>query len=372
MGRPRYFHCMTDDEIRDVFSEFRRIGVDLGQPHGLALGTGFGEGEFLAWLRTLPDGLGHDAFVEDLNAHIAQASPNVVLPDGTPAPRPRRYSPTVDQVHAAIDILLREWDPLGARLGELTRDDVAIPAFNAVNAILHGGPTRHTEAVIAAQLRMTEREAFDVRAAPLIQTRYLVRRIMQVVADNPGPPHEFDPFESIPEEAGDATAAKSGMRSAHSSRSTVRLGPRGDEPPALGPDAACDDCGTIGTVAWVTRDTEPRLSRYCADCWRRVRHRYWWPADMPDKETPEGMIAIFDHVYDRIREKPRGSGSALWEDQLGFFTAATKPDEDIAPDERDRRLRQFASQLADLAPRMYGPMPPEIAAFVQRYAGPDA
>ena len=178
---------LPDDEIREIFAEFRRVGVDLGQPPGLAVGTGFREGELLAWLRTLPDNLGHDAFVEGLNAFIVAATPNVSLDDGEPVPSPRRYSPTVEQAHAACDILTREWDPLGARLGELTRDDVAIPAYNAVTAILRGGPTRNVEARIAANLRGTEREVFGVRASPLIQTRYLARRIMLAVR-GPMPP----------------------------------------------------------------------------------------------------------------------------------------------------------------------------------------
>jgi len=197
---------LPDDEIREIFAELRRVGVDLGQPPGLALGTGFREGELLVWLRGLPDGLGHAAFVEELTAFITAATPNVLLVDGVPVPSPRRHSPTVEQVHAACDILSGEWDPLGARLGELTRDDVAIPAYNAVNAILRGGPTRNVEARIAANLRGTEREVFGVRASPLIQTRYLVRRIMQAVAENPGPLHQFDPFERLRSEA-EATAA---------------------------------------------------------------------------------------------------------------------------------------------------------------------
>jgi hypothetical protein len=181
---------MTDDEIRGIFAELRRIGVDLGRPPGLALGTGFREGEFLTWLRSLPDDLGHDAFVDELTVAIHAATFDVVLDDGAPLPLPRRYFPTIEQVHAVVHILLREWDPLGARLGELTRDDVAVPAFNAVTAILQDGPTRAVEVGIAANLRMMEQEVFGVRAAPLIQTRYLVRRIMQAVADNPGPPDD--------------------------------------------------------------------------------------------------------------------------------------------------------------------------------------
>jgi len=369
---------MTDDEIRDIFAELRRVGVDLGRPPGLALGTGFREGEFLAWLRGLPDGLGHDAFVERLNAVITGATPNVVLlEDGERVPSPRRYSPTVEQVHAAIDILIREWDPLGARLGELTRDEVAIPAYNTVFAIIHGGPTRDVEAQVAAKLRQTEREVYGVRAGPLIQTRYLVRRIMQAVAENPGPSHEFDPFEQLHQEATEAeggSATASAGRSRASGRRTVQLGPRGDEPmTTLDPNASCDECGAIGTVAWVTREIDPRLSRYCLICWRQVRHKYYGSPEMPqDADSPEASIAVFDHVYEYARERPRSSDSALWEDKAPFVRMGFARQRNETPSDHERRLRQFASELASLATRMYDSMPSDIEAFVQGHTIPDA
>ena len=55
-----------------MFAELRRVGVDLGRPPGLALSTGFRDGEFLAWLRELPDALGHDPFVERLAARMPE------------------------------------------------------------------------------------------------------------------------------------------------------------------------------------------------------------------------------------------------------------------------------------------------------------
>jgi hypothetical protein len=368
---------MTDDEIRHIFAELRRVGCGLGQPPGLALGTGFREGEFLAWLRGLPDNLGHDAFAESLNAFITAATPNVVLADGEPVPPPRRYSPTIEQVHAAIDILLREWDPLGARLGELTRDDVAIPAYNAVNAILRNGPTRNVETRIAANLHRTEREVFGVRAGPLLQTRYLVRRIMQAVAEHPGPPHEFDPFQLLHSEATEAEAASattSAGRSRASGRRTVRLGPRGDEPTnTIDPNAECDECGATGTVAWVTREIEPRLSRYCLACWRQVRHKYYGLPEIPqDEDSPEAMIAIFDHVYEYARERWRSSDSALWEDKAAFVRMGFAPQRNETARDHERRLKRFATELSSLAPRMYDSMPPDIEAFVQRYTVSDA
>ena len=368
---------MTDDEIRDIFAELRRVGVDLGQPPGLALGTGFREGEFLAWLRGLPDGLGHDAFVEALSAFIAAATPNVVLDDGESVPSPQRYSPTVEQVHAAIDILMREWDPLGARFGELSRDDVAIPAYNAVFAIVRDGPTRDVEARVAAKLRGTEREVFGVRASPLIQTRYLVRRIMQAVAERPGPRHEFDPVGRLRQEAEAAEAteiAASGGSARRSRGRTVRIGPRGDEPTnTLDPNASCDECGAIGTVAWVTREIEPRLSRYCLTCWLQVRAKYHGLTEIPqDRDSPEFMIAVFDHMYEYVRERPRSSDSALWDDKAPFVRMGFAPQRDETPSDHERRLKQFANDLASLATRMADPMPADIEAFVQRYTAADA
>jgi hypothetical protein len=368
---------MTDDEIRDLFAELRRVGADFAQPPGLALGTGFRDGELLAWLRTLPDDIGHEAFVDALNAAITAATPNVLVEAGEPIPSPRRYSPTMEQVHAAIDVLVREWDPLGARLGELTPEDVAVPAFNAVTHILREGPTRDVEAAIASRLRGTEREVFGVRAGPLVQTRYLVRRIMQVVAEHPGPPHELDPFERLQQEARAAEAADaaaSGGHSRASARRTVRLGPRGDEPRnTLDPDASCSDCGATGTIAWVTREIDPRLSRYCLTCWRKVRHKYFgMPQITHDKDSPEAMIAIFDHMYDYVRERPSSSDSALWEDKAPFVRMGFALQRNETPSDHERRLRRFAGELADLATRMYDPMPSDIEAFVRDYTASDA
>src|SRR5687767_646158 len=101
---------MTDEEIRDVFAELHRVGADLGRPPGLALGTGFRDGEFLTWLRSLPEELGHDAFVARLNEKVSALQPNaaVALPASIDG-RPYRMWPTVEQMNAGIEILVREW-----------------------------------------------------------------------------------------------------------------------------------------------------------------------------------------------------------------------------------------------------------------------
>jgi hypothetical protein len=375
---------MTDEEIRDVFVELQRIGVDLAKPPGLAVGTGFGDGEFLSWLRTLPEGLGHEEFVGRVHEHVSSAQPNVdvIVPGAEPA-RPHRQWPTVEQMHAGIDILVREWDPLGARLGQLAPEDVMQQAYNALRAALSGDTPGAIERRIAGMLGVFEREVFGVRPSPREQRAYLARRLIRVIADNPGPRHEDDPWEELRRttEASRQAAIAAGMVVAKgTSRRRVALGPRGDEPPALDPKAACTECGAIGTVAVVVREAEPLVSRYCPECWSAVRDKYWETfrrtrSISPDEaRTAEELIGVFERLRARTlfhtRERPRYVSSALWEDQLPFIVAALDDGDDKL--DRERHLQRLAREIAGQASRMYGPMPPEIATFVQRYGPADA
>ena len=367
---------MTDDEIRTVFAELRRIGVDLGRPPGLALGTGFRDGEFAPWLRTLPDNLGHDVFVDTLNAYIAAAAPNAAMTDTPPndlAASPRRFWPTAEQVGAVTAVLIREWDPLGARLGNLLPEDVGATAFNAANTIVRADASAAVESRISTMLASVERDVFGLRPSPKVQRRYLARRMIQEIAANPGPAHDFDPWERMREVADHAAESGQVRRVVTATSMRVCFGPQGDEPSALDLQAVCDECGATGTVAFVTRYIDPPLSRFCVDCWRRVRHKFWWPANRRiDADTPEGAIAAFDRMYERVRESPRVVGSAMWEDRLDFVRAALSPNEDQSPADRERHLRRLARELADAVPKMYGPMPPEIEAFVKQYSRHDA
>jgi hypothetical protein len=379
---------MTDDEIRDVFAELHRVGVDFGQPPGLALGTGFREGELLGWLRELPDALGHDAFAERLTARVDSAQPNAGSrlprqPDG----RPHRLWPTVEQLHAAIDVLVTEWDPLGARLGELPRDAVTHHAQNMLGIILNGGDPDRMERLIAGQLGAVEQEVFEVRPSPRAQRRYLARRLIQVVVDQPGPVHEEDPF-SVADRAAQASLelarAEGRARETHTATggsTTICFGPRGDEPPARDDGAACDECGAIGTVAFVGREVEPRYSRYCPSCWRKVRDKYWdWHLDArqfanpTDQSTPEEIIAAFDRIGEmflRARERVCVVGTALWEDRGPLIERQLGRSEGESEADHDRRLRQLATQVVGQAPTMHGAMPSGIEELIRRYS-PDA
>lgn len=374
---------MTEHEIRDVFAELHRVGVDLAQPPGLALGTGFRDGEFLTWLRALPDGLGHGEFATRLRQHVDAAQPNAG--EGLPSRadgRPHRAWPTIEQLRAGIDVLVREWDPLGARLGDLASDDVAHVAQNALGFALSGLPPHHIERSIAGMLGEVEAEVWALRPSPKEQRRYLARRLIQVVVDQPGPPHENNPWDDFG--AIDTTdAATSGRSSTGSTRvrgRVVRLGPRGDEPPALGPDTPCSECGRIGTVAVVMREVEPLMSRYCPTCWSGVRDKYWlqplraFQEPLPDRSTPEGMISALDRfreMTERAREAPRHVRSALWEDCLPYIQMALGENERETLSEREARLRQMARQLVSEAGSMYGPMPVQIDSFIRQYAASD-
>jgi hypothetical protein len=266
---------MTDEEIRTIFEELRRIGADPGRPPGLALGTGFGPGEFIQWLRALPDNVGHDAFAERLKTHIESAAP-IAARTGAEASRPNGTEPpfffshpTLAQLEAATDVLAREWDPLGARRGELPNDVVADTAFEALNGIIGNRGHPNLQKQLAKLLAAVEEREFGVRPSPLEQRRYLARRLVQVADAHPATVRRIDAGEM------------SSTGTARATAKAVAIGPRGDEPPALDPGATCTECGAIGTVAFVTREIEPVLSRYCAPCWRRVRHKYWGLATPP-------------------------------------------------------------------------------------------
>jgi hypothetical protein len=377
---------MTDDEIRDIFIELRHIGADVGQPPGLALGTGFRDGEFLEWLRSLPEGLGHEEFVARLGDRVNEAEPNVELPPPIgDSGRPHREWPTIEQMHAGMDVLIREWDPLGARLGELGTEEVAHHAYNGLRMALSGQPSSTVERQISQLLGAVEEEVFGVRRSPREQRRYLARRLMRVVADNPGPPHEEDAWEEFSRaiQASTRVARAQGRVKVTRRGMQVALGPRGAEPPALDLAAVCTECGATGTVAVVMREVEPRVSRYCLSCWSLVRDRYlsWVLGPRRPKEeddvTPEELIAGLDRFRDHLlfeaRERVRHVASAMWEDTL-LFKLATKPvsDDDRAPADQERHLEQLAREIVQQAPRMYGPMPPEIAAIVDQYGPPDA
>ena len=385
---------MTDEEIRAIFDELRRVGADLGRPPGLALGTGFGPGEFLSWLRSLPDALGHETFAERLRDHVAAAAPLPNRPPANASPKPPRepdellnrdWCPSVKQIELAAAILANEWDPLGARLGTLTPEDVDSTAFEIVGGILTLGDDPRRESIIAEELGHREEGTFNVRRSPIEQRRYLARRLCAVVDAHPAPPlglsRAADAARAARLSNNTARATANGrsverhglVPSATKSSRQVELGPTGFEPPApLDPTAACAECGKTGTVAFITRDTEPRLSQYCRDCWPEIRS-WAWEIPQFDRETAAGMIGIFNYVERMHQEQLRSAGSAVWEDRFVLIEQllALSPSDTVVED-RDATLRLWARGLVDHAGEMDGPMPPRIEAFVREYGALDA
>src|SRR2546427_3485660 len=59
----------------DVERELRRIGVDLKRLTGLA-GRGVKPADFVNWLRTVPGGIGHEAFMARLQAPSGAGGPH--------------------------------------------------------------------------------------------------------------------------------------------------------------------------------------------------------------------------------------------------------------------------------------------------------
>jgi hypothetical protein len=373
---------VTDDEIRDVFAELHRIGVDLGKPPGLAIGIGFRESELLPWLRALPDGLGHDEFVALSTAYVNAAEPDLPELPTRADGRPHRMWPTVEQLHAAADILAREWDPLGARLGNLSRDDLTEHVSTALQIALGGQSRELIERQISRYLASVEQDAFGLRPSPAEQRRYLARRLMRVIVDMPGSPHEGTLFDDVRSEVTPVARSRAnGERSrsvamARPRQQVVGLGPRPTDPAPLDPAASCSACGAVGTVAVVVREVEPLVSRFCPSCWARAREVYWmpiWNRPTPplDRDTPEGQIATLEWIHSRMTEASRHDAryvaSAMWEDRLPFLEAALAQTESQSPAEKDRHIRKLAHDLVSRAPHMYGPMPPAIEAFVRQY-----
>ena len=370
---------MTDDEIRTVFAELSRIGVDLEKPPGLAIGTGFRGHELIDWLGTLPDQMGHDAFAEQLRTRVNDAEPNAIeLPSG-PDGQPHREWPTVEQLHAASDVLTREWDPLGARLGELARDDVAEPALALLQMVLVGSPLDGIERRVAAALAVVEQQKFGVRPSPFEQRRYLARRLMRVVTELPGPAQDNNPWRAVAPQRNESafrsgdTSRSAGRVMAKARRQVVGLGPRPDDPPAYDAAGVCSDCGVVGTVAVAVRDVEPLVSRFCADCWRRVRGTYLMPVgerfEMPeDRDSPEAQIAALEWIrarMDAAQHDARYVASALWEDMVPYAEAAMRDAARMDPATRAESLHQYAAMLARQSPSMVGPMPPFIETLLR-------
>ncbi len=101
MEQPRYFTV-------DIERELRRIGVDLRRLTGLAASGGSSPTDFLRWLRTIPGGTGHEAFLARLQASPIEGGPHAPGPNEPPAPDVATYAdPEIDERKAFLQELDR-------------------------------------------------------------------------------------------------------------------------------------------------------------------------------------------------------------------------------------------------------------------------
>lgn len=109
------------------------------------------------------------------------------------------------------------------------------------------------------------------------------------------------------------------------------LGPLSFESPDV--DERSDWCGTTGTVAvTVLHSTPEQVRRFCEDC--RPAERESWESEREEESTAWFRQNMRAGPYDRSAKPPKSrSGSRSWHDD-----------------------------------RMHRPMPPKIAAFVERYS----
>jgi len=91
----------------DVQCELRRIGVDFSRLRGLASRGGPSSEDFLRWLRTIPGGTGHEAFLTRLQAPPDRGGPHAPGSGESPAPDVATY---VDSESEETKALMRELD----------------------------------------------------------------------------------------------------------------------------------------------------------------------------------------------------------------------------------------------------------------------
>ena len=144
------------------------------------------------------------------------------------------------------------------------------------------------------------------------------------------------------------------------------------------PAAPCDRCGARGTIARATRHTKPPVvTRYCGRCWpeaqtaleaqldaeraaHREAYRRWVEVSRRDPAAappPPTLVPSFS------------SASRSWHDTRRFLKRIL-PDGPRPPS--TAYLARAARDIRSRAREMDGPMPLDVAAFVDEYDPPEA
>ena len=347
---------MDEDRTAAILVELRRLGVDLGLLAGPLVGTGLRASELLDWLRAIPDDVGADELLRRLDEH---ARTNALRPlevrwrteSGRPPHRYRRerWWPTLELLDVGTELLMEEWDPFGVRLAGTDRETIAMFAFHFFAPLLTPNDSVDPIGGTAMMIGSVEQDELALRPSPEPHRRYLARRLAELVDRYPVPR---------------LTEAQS------ESRPFVALGPAPQgAPPALDPEGVCARCHGFGTIARVTTTETPAgwTKRYCASCWQDMRaedKRLRWPP-----ETAGDHIAFLD----RTDRPPTETESRCWDDVRDLIEMFTTRSPDGAAPTMDARAHyaELARSIVGREAGMDGPMPPDVAAFVQHYA-PDA
>ncbi len=178
-------------------------------------------------------------------------------------------------------------------------------------------------------------------------------------------------------------------------------GGEGPLPPE--PEGICADCGAGDTVARATHQTKPPVVyRFCRDCWPAARDRFeaareaarqdWWERQRVRSEErrqqlqeylqehPEEPLSVHLSAFRRSSQQnaePAPAGYLLpsrsWYDvlaQVARLEAMRASNQPRVRPPREDQLARIAALIQSYAPQMDGPMPPGVAAFIQRYLPP--
>jgi hypothetical protein len=136
------------------------------------------------------------------------------------------------------------------------------------------------------------------------------------------------------------------------------------------PNAACDQCGRMGTAVRVTRHHTPVVvNRYCSSCWREVRADVCLPS--PASRSAATVMALLA----RPKGPPVTVVSRSWDDTIDFIERLTYRSGGVralSPRELDAYRATVAAEIKARAWDMDGPMPREVQAFVERHHRPAA
>jgi hypothetical protein len=353
----RFTVSMTEHVTTAIFDQLRRIGVEIDHVSEPVVATGFTRASLLEWLRRIPTGAGIEVLTRHLDEHALETLATLEHAAGPADPAAQfvgpdeshldqRWWPTIEMLDAGIHVLADEWDPIGARLGGVPIEDIGEYVFHLFGPLLRRRPPRDPLAEVSEMIAAIEEDQLGLRRSPLIHRRYLAARLQEIVLRYPLPSRSPRPRPPA----------------------AVVVAHRDVGPPPLDPEGVCGRCHGLGTVARVTVGSNPpRITRFCAACWREVRSTYM-STDEKTPETARERIAWLDS----LDEPPKSAESRSWDDAMAFIRLilTAREDPERGAEITDAMLAELASEIVADADAMDGPMPDEVERFVQRHTPP--